>query len=148
MDDWIKISPHTDCDCGLKTSVIKKLEGRKRANIILPNGKVFPPGAFCFISPVLHKLNTFKVKQYQIIQNKINEIEILIVIDEELKNKPPSFKTIAENIRKVYEEKCGPNVNINVREVDEIVNKKNKRKPAPIVVSHIDSNKEFEKLNK
>ena len=148
MDDWIKLSYQKTCSCGLNTPVIEKLEGRKRANIILPNGKIFPPGAFCFISPVLHKLNTFKVKHYQIIQNKINEIEILLVIDEELKNKGPSFEKISDNIKKVYREKCGPDVNIIVLEVDEIVNKKNKRKPAPIVISHIDSDKEFEKLHK
>ena len=148
MDDWIKVSSQKTCSCGLTTPVIEKLEGRKRANIVLPNGKIFPPGAFCFISPVLHKLNTFKVKQYQIIQNKINEIEILLVIDKELENKGPSFKKISDNIKKVYHEKCGPDVNIIIRQVDEIVNKKNKRKPAPIVVSHINSDEEFEKLNK
>ncbi len=148
MDDWIKLSSSKTCSCGLETPVIEKLEGRKRANIILPNGKIFPPGAFCFISPVLHKLNTFKVKKYQIIQNKVNEIEILLVIDKDLKDKPPSFEKISDNIKKVYRKKCGPNVNIILREVDEIVNKKNKRKPAPIVVSHINSDEEFEKLNK
>ena len=70
------------------------------------------------------------------------------MIDKELENKGPSFKKISDNIKKVYHEKCGPDVNIIIRQVDEIVNKKNKRKPAPIVVSHINSDEEFEKLNK
>ncbi len=140
MDDWVKLSSYKKCGCGLSSPVIEKLEGRARANIVLPNGKVFPPGAFCFISPVLHKLNTFKVKQYQIIQRKIDEIEILLVIDPEMENKPPSFEKIADNIKKVYREKTGPDVKINVKKVDEIVNKKNKREPAPIVISYVNNN--------
>ncbi len=141
MEDWVKLSDNKKCNCGLNTPLIKKLEGRSRANIILPNGKVFPPGAFCFINPVLHKLNTFKVKKYQIIQKKIDEIEILIVIDEELDDKGPSFETIAKNIKQIYRKKTGPDVKIYVKKVDEIVNKKNKRKPAPIVISYLDSDK-------
>lgn len=148
MEDWIKLSGFKKCSCGLCTPVIEKLEGRMRANIILPNGKIFPPGAFCFINPVLHKLNTFKVKQYQIIQKKIDEIEILLVIDKEQENVGPSFEKIADGIKRMYREKTGPNVTINVREVDEIVNKKKKGKPAPIVVSYVDYDKAVEKLQK
>ena len=146
MDDWIKLSGHKKCSCGLNTPVIEKLEGRLRANIILPNGKIFPPGAFCFINPVLLKLNTFKVRQYQIIQKKLEEIEILLVIDEELEGKGPSFEKIADEIKKMYIKKTGPDVKIYVKKVDEIVNKKNKRKPAPIVISYVDYEEAVKKL--
>jgi len=148
MEDWVKLSGYKRCSCGLYTPIIEKLEGRMRANIILPNGKIFPPGAFCFINPVLHKLNTFKVRRYQIIQKKIDEIEILLVIDEELKDESPSFEKIAENIKQIYREKTGPNVKIKIKKVDEIVNKKNKRKPAPIVVSYVNYERAIENLQK
>jgi len=138
MDDWVKLSPGKMCDCGLTTPVIVGgIEGRMRANIILPNGKVFPPGAFCFISPVLHKLNTFKVKRYQIVQRKIDEIDILLVIDEDLRNVGPSVDVIFNNIRESYMKKIGPGVTINVKEVNKIENIKNASKPPPIVVSHV-----------
>ena len=138
MDDWVKLSDYYECECGLKTPIlIDGVEGRKRANIVLPNGKVFPPGAFCFISPILHKYKTFKVKQYQVIQKKIDQIEILIVIDEELRNEEPSFTKLANDIKQIYQEKTGPDVEIIVREVNEIKNKKNAGKPPPIVVSEL-----------
>ena len=138
MDDWVKLTPSKKCGCGLVTPVIEGgVEGRKGANIVLPSGKVFPSGAFCFIESVLHNLKTFKVKQYQIIQKKIDEIEILIVIDNDLRNVGPSVDELFRNIKEIYEQKVGPGVTINVVEVDEIKGEPNSRKPPPIVVSHV-----------
>ena len=147
MDDWVKLSLGEKCDCGLTTPVIVGgVEGRMRANIILPNGKVFPPGAFCFITPVLLKLKTFKVKRYQIVQRKIDEIDILLVIDEDLRNVGPSVDVIADNIRESYMKKIGPGVTINVREVNEIEHNKNANKPPPIVVSHVKTEEGYDLL--
>jgi phenylacetate-coenzyme A ligase PaaK-like adenylate-forming protein len=144
MDDWVRIKEGEQCQCGLETPIILGgVEGRMRANIILPNGKVFPPGAFCFITPVLHKLKTFKVKQYQIVQKKIDEIDILLVIDEDLRNVGPSFNLIAENIKKIYLKKVGSNVTINVKDVDNIKKDNDKSKPPPIVISHVKADKGY-----
>ncbi|MEA3457105.1 MAG: hypothetical protein U9R21_00320, partial [Candidatus Thermoplasmatota archaeon] len=138
MDDWVRLSSHKECSCGLATPIIEGgVEGRMRANIVLPNGKIFPPGAFCFITPVLHKLKTFKVKQYQIVQKKIDEIDILLVIDDNLRNVGASVDTIAKNIKEAYLKKVGLGVVINVKEVTEIKKAKNASKPPPIVVSHV-----------
>jgi len=148
MDDWVKISPYKKCNCGLSTPVINGgVEGRRRANIILPSGKVFPPGAFCFITPVLHKLKTFKVKQYQIIQKKIDEIEILLVIDEDLRDVGPPVDEIVKNIKEMYLEKVGFDVSINVKEVKEIKHPKDASKPPPIVISHITQEEGYNVLN-
>ena len=149
MDDWVKILPYKKCNCGLSTPIIDGgVEGRKRADIILPSGKVFPPGAFCFITPVLHKLKTFKVKQYQIIQKKIDEIEILLVIDEDLRYVGPPVEEIIENIREMYLKKTGSNVSINVKEVKEIKHPKDASKPPPIVISHVKQEEGYNILNK
>jgi phenylacetate-coenzyme A ligase PaaK-like adenylate-forming protein len=149
MDDWVRLGPSKDCDCGLSTPVIEGgVEGRKRANIVLPSGKVFPPGAFCFITPVLHKLQTFKVKQYQIVQKKIDEIEILLVIDEDLRDVGPSVDEVAKNIKEMYQKKSGPDVKINVKEVKEVKNPKDASKPPPIVVSYVKQDEGYKVLNK
>jgi phenylacetate-CoA ligase len=140
MDDWVRIIPLKDCKCGLSTPVIKGgVEGRIRANIVLPNGKIFPPGAFCFIEPVLYKYKTFKVMQYQIVQNKIDDIDVFFVIDENLRNEGVSVKTLIKEIKKIYEKKVGPDVTINVEEVSEIKNPNDASKPPPIVVSNVKS---------
>lgn len=148
MDDWVRLSSNKTCSCGITSTVIEGgVEGRRRANIILPNGKIFPPGAFCFITPVLNKLNTFKIKQYQIVQRKIDVIDILLVIDDELREEGPSVETIKEKIREIYEKKVGPDVAINVKEVDEIKHPKDARKPPPIVVSHVTEKEGYRTLD-
>ena len=138
MEDWVRLSGEEKCNCGLNTpTIIGGVEGRMRANIVLPNGKVFPPGAFCFIEPVLHELNTFKVLQYQIVQKSLNEIQILVVIDEDLRSIGPSVEVIFEKIEKKYRDKVGPDVSIAVTEVKEIKHHTDASKPPPIVISNI-----------
>ena len=130
--------PIKKCKCGLTTPVIKGgVEGRMRANIVLPSGKIFPPGAFCFVEPVLTKYKSFMVKQYQVRQNKIDEILILLVIDNDLRDTGVSIDVIKKEIKENYEKKVGPEVTVRIKEVDEIKNDDNPRKPAPIVVTKV-----------
>lgn len=138
MDDWVRILPNKECSCGLSTPIIKDgIEGRARANIVLPDGRVFPTGAFCFIEPILQKFGTYKIRQYQIIQKKIDEIDILLVIDEDLRDKGAPVDKIVNGIKKIYMGKVGPNVTINVKEVKEIKHHKDSEKPPPIVISNV-----------
>jgi len=148
MDDWVRILPYKECSCGLSTPVLEGgVEGRAKANIVLPDGKVFPPGAFCFIEPVLQKFKTYKIRQYQIVQKKIDEIDILLVIDEDLRNIGASVDEIIKNIKEIYMEKVGPNVVINVKEVKEIRHPKNASKPPPIVISKVTLKEGYKVLN-
>lgn len=138
MDDWVTLTEPITDPCGLTTTTIKGgVEGRKRANIVLPNGKIFPPGAFCFITPVLTKLQTFKVKQYQIIQQNLQHIDILLVIDEKLRHIGAPVEQIKSEIKKIYNQKVGKDVEIAIKEVDEIPREKNSSKPPPIVISRV-----------
>lgn len=73
----------------------------------------------------------------QIIQKKIDEIEILLVIDEDLRDVGSSVDEIAKNIKELYQKKAGSGVTIMVKEVGEIKNDKDARKPPPIVISHV-----------
>jgi len=138
MEDWITLSDDKQCDCGLHSPIFgNPVEGRVMSNIILPNGKVFPPSSFLFITSVLRDLNEFKVKRYQIIQKKLDEIEILLVIDEYLRDKGASFEEIAKRIKKVYTKETGPDVKIIVKEVKEIKDDPDSGKPAPLVISYV-----------
>jgi hypothetical protein len=138
MDDWITLSDNQYPTCDFHSPIFANpVEGRMRANIILPNGKIFPPGAFCFISPILHDLKTYKIKQYQIIQHTIHNIEILLIQDPQLKDTKPTLKEIAQKIHEVYQHKVGPEVTISIHEVDEISSDSKTGKPAPIVISHV-----------
>jgi len=140
MEDWITIGNGEKCNCGLKSPIFgKPVEGRVNSNIVLPDGRVFPPSAFLFISDILCELKTFKVKRFQIVQNKVDEIDIILVIDEDQIDKEPSFNKIAKKIKDVYQRKTGPDVSITVRKVEEIKDDPNTGKPAPIVVSYVNS---------
>ncbi len=147
MDDWVRLAESKDCECGLSTPIIiNGVEGRMRANIVLPDGKIFPPGAFCFIEPVLQKYKTFKIKQYQIVQKKMDQIDIFIVVDEELRNIGTPMETIIKDIKENYRNKVGDGITINVIEVDSIKHPKDANKPAPIVVSHVSLEEGYKKL--
>ena len=144
MDDWVTLLPDDKCSCGLETPIIKNgVEGRQSTSIVLPNGKIFPSASFAIVSLILKDLKTYKVTQFQIIQHKIDKIDINLVIDEDLRNKGPSVELIFDKIKKAYEEKVGPDVTITVKEVKRI--KSPPGKPLPLVISKIKPEEGFRK---
>jgi len=146
LDDWVKLTDYYGCGCGMCTPTFKDgIEGRRNTSIILPDGRIFPSASFAILSVVLNKMKTRKVKQFQIIQNKLDDIEILIVIDEELRNQDPQIDLLLEKIKEIYEEKVGPDIRITVKEVKEKDIKSEPNKPAPLVISRL-SQKELESI--
>jgi phenylacetate-coenzyme A ligase PaaK-like adenylate-forming protein len=136
MDDWVAICEDEPCACGLHTPVLKGgVEGRKSDSVVLPDGRVFPAASFASLYSILNELKTRKVKQFQIIQKKLDEIEILLIIDEDLRTVGPSLEMIFEKIKQIHQKKAGSGVQITVREVQEIPSQKGK--PAPLVISLI-----------
>ncbi len=117
----IVVPINRNAGCGLKTQMIKHIEGRAMEFIKLPNGKTIAPFHLTTIpASVMSDCNNFKIKQFQIIQHKIDEIEILIVIDKKLRNIGPSVKNIIYELEKRYIEKTESLVKITINEVDEI----------------------------
>jgi len=144
LDDWVTLTVFQKCDCGLFTPTFKSgVEGRRNTSVILPDGKIFPAASIEIISPILKKMKTRKVKQFQIIQKKLDEIEILIVIDEDLRNSDPPTDVLFDKIKKIYEDKVGAGVTIHVTEVKDIPSEKNK--PAQLVISNL-TNEERERI--
>jgi len=138
MNDWITLGNGKKCECGHNSPIFAKpVEGRVESNIILPDGRVFPPSSFLFIANVLKDLKTFKVRRYQVLQKAVNEIDILLVIDKGLRNKGPSVKKISDDIIKVYQKEAGSSVTIKVIEVDNISDDAESGKPAPIILSEV-----------
>jgi phenylacetate-CoA ligase len=144
LDDWITLTYNYDCECGLSTPIFKDgVQGRRSTSILLPDGSVYPSASFAILSVVLNRMKTRKVTQFQIVQNKIDEIEILIVIDEDLRDSEPQIDKLFEKIKEIYQEKVGPDITIKVKEVKKIESMPNK--PAPLVVSKL-SEKEKQKI--
>jgi len=86
------------CNCGINTPLIGKIAGRKADSIILPNGKIIPPLSLTGIpAKVMEKYNSFIVKQFQIVQQSYDELEIYLVMEkgkEELKKKIKTLKLL------------------------------------------------------
>jgi phenylacetate-CoA ligase len=110
-----------ECKCGLKTQVIKQIEGRHTDMIILPNGRMFSPLNLTGIpAKIMEKYNTYKIKQFQIIQNTKDDIEVLVVIDKKLRNIGPDVKKILDEMQKMFQERIGNSMIIRIIEVEEI----------------------------
>lgn len=108
-------------DCSISSQMIEHIEGRTAELIVLPNGKKIAPFEFTDIpAAVMQKLNTYKIKQFQIIQHKVDEIEVLIVIEDRLRNTGPSVEKILKEIKKLFIEKTDELANITINEVDEL----------------------------
>jgi len=136
MEDWITLSNGRACGCGLRSPIFERpVEGRIHSNIILPNGTVYPPSTFLFITSVLIKLNTYKVVRFQILQKALNEILINLVIDDELRHVGPSVDELIKQIETMYRGKVGPEVTVTVSEVEAIPDDPTSGKPAPLVIS-------------
>jgi len=121
LDDVI-IPIKPDNSCGITTTqMIKKIGGRAIEHICLPDGTTFEPFQVTGIpAKVMDDLDTYKIKQFQIIQNKLDEIEIHIIIDDKLRNVGPSVEKIFKEIEKRFKKAIGSSVKIFVKEVDEI----------------------------
>ena len=111
-----------DNSCGLvSTQMIKNIGGRSIEIIRLPNGKTIAPFHVTTIpASVMDDFDTYKINQFQIIQHKVDDIEVKIKIDENLRNKGPSVKDVLDEISKRFKQKMGKDVSINVHEVAEI----------------------------
>ena len=127
------------CDCGINTPIIERIDGRQVDSIILPNGSYIPPSAFTGIPhKVMHNLKTDKINRFQIIQQSINEVEILIVIDEDSRNVGPSIDKIKQELQKAFEKKLGEGIKITVKEVDQITMiRPGSATPPPVAISKV-----------
>lgn len=110
-----------DGSCGISSQMISHIEGRTADLVILPDGRKIAPFEVTTIpATVMKKLNTYKIKQFQIVQHKVDEIEVLVVIDEKLRKKGPPVEKILKEIKELFIEKTDKLVNITVNEVDEL----------------------------
>ncbi len=115
LNDFI-IPLNKKCNCGINAPLIGKIAGRKADSIIMPSGKIIPPLSITGIpAKVMEKMNSFKIKQFQIVQENYEEINIYLVM-EDGKDK----EKIKEEIKKEYEKKVEKGVRINVIETDKI----------------------------
>ncbi|MCD6172149.1 MAG: hypothetical protein J7J36_07065, partial [Thermoplasmata archaeon] len=112
--------------------------GRKADSIIMPSGRIIPPSAITGIpAKVMHSLGTDKIQQFQIIQTDRHRVEVLIVIDDELRNIGPSIEKIFYELKKKFEEAFNGEMEVEIKEVKEIKKPARLDTPPPVVTSSI-----------
>jgi len=125
-----------DCECGMHSPLIDRIEGRKVDSIVLPDGTFIPPLAITGIPyQVLQECNSKIIEQFQIVQEDYDRIDILVVLrydNEEEKEKV--FSRLKEEFSKNLK-----GASVNIKEVKEI--KMNRREglatPPPVVISKV-----------
>jgi phenylacetate-CoA ligase len=123
------------CNCGMSGDLLEKVYGRDDLSLLFKEGKVMLASSFAEIfSRVLYELKTNKIKNTQIIQHSLTDLEIQLVIDEKEKNDKIPISDIFSTIREGFLKKVGSEVKINIKQVEKIV------RNGPRIISAVDRN--------
>ena len=127
------------CECSMVTPLIKRIEGRKVDAVVLPDGRMVPPSSFTGVPyKVMRRFNTNKIEQFQIIQQDYDKVDILVVIDERQRDMEPKVEKLFDAMKKAYREILGDEVTVEVKEVKEIMTKRDgTATPPPVVISKV-----------
>lgn len=129
-----------DCTCNLAGDTLEKIHGRKSNTILLPNGKMVFGSLFeNIIGESLFKIRINKIKRIQIIQHKLNRIELRILFDEQLRDKCQPAENLLFTIKSKLQKRLGTNISVDVIEADRMKTR------ASYIVSKVDRNKFLEK---
>jgi len=138
--DDVVTTEENDCSCGLAGTLIKRIHGRKNDSILLPGGKMALPSFMeNILGETVHEARANKIQRIQIIQHKIDNLEIKVLFDEELRNVGTSPDKIISILKSKLINKLGSNIEILIKEVEKFDAK------APYFICKVDRNKFIEK---
>jgi len=139
IDDVVTVSP-TGCGCGLAGDILKGIHGRESHSIVLPDGHMALVSVFeqC-IGKVLYELKVNKIKRIQIVQNRIDAIQLRILFDTHLRDVGSSVEETLSRIHQALQERLGTQLEITLLEVERFDEK------APYVLSTVDRTRVVEK---
>lgn len=138
ISDFIKTSDKK-CKCGMNTSIIEYIGGRKVDSIVLPNGDLIPPFTLTGIPhKVMRMFNTEKLLRFQIVQEKLDQIDLLLILDKKLRDAEPKNELIFNELKKQFQQKLGKNIKINIKEVEKIQTIRSRTAAeSPVVISKV-----------
>lgn len=130
------------CSCGLQTDLIEKVHGRIKECVVLPDKRVIFPDQLSHIAgKVMFDLKTDKISRIQVVQESLDKIEILVIIDESMKNIPPSVEKLFNELQSGYKKLLGSEITIEVKEVTKLRGEESNPESTPGILSKIDPNK-------
>jgi len=134
VGDLGRPSEDADCTCGRTFPLMKVMEGRKDAIIVLPDGRAM--SSFAFIA-AMYQLSFYKhINQFRIIQKKMNHFRFLIKMKNSSVNRKLAENELTIHFSKALNLEAGE-VNFEVEFVEDIpLDKSGKFR---IVVSEVNS---------
>jgi len=107
--------------CGITTEMIQHIGGRSTDLFILPNGSFMSPLIVTGIpAETMEHFHSYKIQQFQIVQQSKNEIEVFVVIDSHLRNVGVPINELFSEMKKRFTQAIGLGVEIKITETDEI----------------------------
>ena len=107
-------SPYNKCSCGRSFSKLRSVTGRSEDRVITPDGQYVDSNFFVhFIGVECNQ--TGDVQKFQIVQNKINEIEINIVAKNGVLN-----NMVKNKIKTKLHNRLGSSISISIKDVQDI----------------------------
>lgn len=138
--DDVVTTEENDCSCSLSGTLIKRIHGRKNDSILLSGGKmVLPSFMENILGETVHEAKANKIQRIQIIQHKLDSLEIKILFDEELRNVGSSPDEIISILKGKLIDKLGSNIEISIKEVEKFDAKD------PYFICKVDRSKFIEK---
>ena len=124
---------HEKHECGLSGDLIYKIYGRESIRLYRKDGKIILASSLTEIfSRLLYELQTSKIRDMKIIQKDLDTIQIGIVIDEKLKNKPPTIQEISDVFIDGFKNKFGQQITVTVKEINTVP------RDEPRIISQVD----------
>ena len=132
---------NNDCTCGLAGGLIQRIHGRKSDSVLLPDGKMAFVSLFeNILGESLSEIKVDKIKRIQIVQHKIDSIELKILVDEHLRDVGHPVDKMFSIIKNKLRKRLGPDIKIGIKEVDRFDAKD------PYIISKVDRSKFVEKM--
>ncbi len=114
LDDIITPT-NEKCNCGLSGDLIKKIHGREKHSVVLPDGRILTPLTMGnFIGETSEEINIETIERFQIIQHKTDKVELIAGIKKEIKEK--KVEKILEKMQENFKEKYEINLDIKIKD--------------------------------
>ena len=138
IDDVVTLGK--GCSCGLAGESISRIHGRRSNSILLPDGKMALTSLFDdIIGEVISETKANKISRIQIIQHRLDKIEIRVLFDKELRDVGATPEEIFGILKRKLSEKMGSEIQFVIKEVDKFKAKD------PYLICKIDRAKFVEK---
>ena len=139
IDDVVTVSEN-DCSCGLPGAILGRIHGRESQSIMLPDGRMALVSVFeqC-IGQTLYEIKVNKIKRIQIVQKRIDAIEIKILFDDYLRDAGCSANETLSLLHQTLQNRLGPEIEIQLKEIKKFDDK------APYILSMLDRSHILEK---